>query len=92
MIHFGVIVKLSFDTNSHIVYPHKSILNSLSIASIIVLPCFDKRFFCHQEFEMAAEIRSELNLQILEKASLVKRQMAWEQEKCRLGLHKLRAR
>ena len=41
---------------------------------------------------MAAKIRHELNLQILEKAELVRKQMAWEQEKCRLALHKLRAR
>ena len=46
----------------------------------------------YQEFEMAAEIRHELNQQIFDKVGQVRKQMAWEQEKSRLSLHKIRAR
>ena len=48
--------------------------------------CFRK------EFEMDPEIKRQLTQQTQEKIETVKKEMAWEEEKHRIALHKLRMR
>ena len=45
-----------------------------------------------QEFEMDREIKLELERQTNERVALVRRELAWESEKHRLALEKLRKR
>ena len=45
-----------------------------------------------QEFELDAEIKEELERQKREKISVVLKEMAWEEEKYRIALDKIRSR
>lgn len=49
-------------------------------------------FYLMKEFEMDREIKQELEKQTQEKIEMVKKELAWESEKLRLSLEKLRKR